>query len=56
MSVHAVAAIRLLLQTGCRKVEILNLRWSEVDLEANELRLADSKTGSRSVLFSPKAS
>ena len=37
VSVHAVAAIRLPLLTGCRKGEILNLRSSEVDLEANEL-------------------
>ena len=45
VSAHAVAAIRLLLLTGCRKGEILSLRWGEVDLEARELRLHDSKTG-----------
>ncbi|MCY4393568.1 MAG: integrase arm-type DNA-binding domain-containing protein [Rhodospirillaceae bacterium] len=44
-SVHALAAIRLLLLTGCRKTEILTLRWDRVDLEARELRLADAKTG-----------
>ena len=38
-SVHAVAAIRLLLPTGCRKGEILNVRWDQVDLEAGELNL-----------------
>ncbi len=55
VSVHAVAAIRLLLLTGCRKGEILNLRWSEVDLEASELRLADTKTGPRTISLSPEA-
>ena len=55
VSVHAVAAIRLLLLTGCGKGEILNLRWSEVDLEADELRLADSKTGPRTISLSPEA-
>ena len=29
VSVHAVAAIRLVILTGCRKREILNLRWSK---------------------------
>ncbi len=55
MSEHAVAAIRLLLLTGCRKGEILTLRWDEVDLEARELRLSDSKTGARTISLSPEA-
>ena len=55
VSVHAVAAIRLLLLTGCRKGEILNLRWDEVDLGANELRLPDTKTGPRTISLSPEA-
>ena len=55
ISVHAVAAIRLLLLTGCRKGEILRLRWDEVDLERHELRLPDTKTGPRTISLSPAA-
>ena len=55
VSVHAVAAIRLLMLTGCRRNEILALRWDKVDLEAKELRLRDSKTGARTVSLSPEA-
>ena len=55
VSVHAVAAMRLLLLTGCRKGEILKLRWSEVDLEVQELRLPDTKTGPRTISLSPEA-
>ena len=51
----AVTAIRLLMLTGCRKSEVLTLRWSEVDLDASELHLADSKTGPRAVQLPPKA-
>ncbi len=51
----AVAAFRLLMLTGCRKSEILTLRWEDVDLEAGELRLRDAKTGARPVAISPSA-
>ena len=46
MNLHAIAAIRLLL-TGCRKQEILSLKWSFVDWERACLRLPDSKTGAK---------
>ena len=44
-----IAAIRLLMLTGCRKAEILTLRWEYVDLDRGELRLPDSKTGAKIV-------
>lgn len=47
--IWVVAAIRLLILTGCRKGEILNLEWSQVDVEHNVLRLPDSKTGAKVV-------
>ena len=55
MSGGAVAALRLPMLTGCRRNEILTLRWEDVDLEAGELRLRDAKTGARSVALSPAA-
>ena len=45
----AIAAIRLLMLTGCRSGEILSLRWEYVDLNVGELRLPDSKTGAKVV-------
>ena len=51
----AVAAIRLLMLTGCRKSEILTLRWTDVHLEAGELHLADAKAGPRAVQLPPTA-
>lgn len=44
-----LAALRLLILTGCRKCEILELRWDDVDLTAGELRLRDTKSGPRMV-------
>jgi integrase len=40
-----IAVTRLLALTGCRRGEILGLKWSEVDFENSCLRLADSKEG-----------
>jgi integrase len=42
---QVATAIRLLALTGCRLGEIQNLRWSDVDLPGQALRLSDSKTG-----------
>lgn len=59
LSAHArrwprqVAVIRLLLLTGCRKGEILTLRWS--DYRDGHLFLRDSKTGPRTVWLSTPA-
>ena len=44
---EAVAAIRLLALTGCRRSEVLNLRWR--DIRKNAIALPDSKTGPRAV-------
>jgi integrase len=49
LSTMAAAAIRLLLLSGCRKSEILSLRWEWVDFERGCLRLPDSKTGAKIV-------
>lgn len=46
---RSLAALRLLLLTGCRKNEILSLRWEYVDFERGALRLPDSKTGAKVV-------
>ena len=55
ISPHAAAALRLLMLTGCRRNEILTLRWEDVRLEAQELHLSDSKSGPRTVSLSPEA-
>ena len=40
-----VIGIRLLALTGCRLGEIINLRWSEIDLSNQSLCLQDTKEG-----------
>ncbi|MCX5581222.1 tyrosine-type recombinase/integrase [Kaistia terrae] len=42
---QVIQAIWLLALTGCRRGEIVSLRWSEVDSDGMSLRLQDSKTG-----------
>jgi integrase len=51
----AIAAVRLLLLTGCRLGEILNLRWAHVDIDRHLLLLPDSKTGAKAVYLSEAA-
>ncbi|NVK45943.1 MAG: tyrosine-type recombinase/integrase [Rhodobacteraceae bacterium] len=49
--VHSVAAIRLLLLTGARVREILDLQWAHVDFQRGMLRLPDSKTGAKVIVL-----
>ena len=55
VSPYAIAALRLLMLTGCRLNEILTLRWDDVDRTAGEFRLRDGKTGTRMVPLTPTA-
>lgn len=43
----ALAAIRVLLLSGARKMEILGLQWSWVDFDRGVIRLPESKTGAK---------
>ena len=54
-STHAAAAIRLLVLTGCRRNEILGLRWDDLNFDTGEMRLLKLKTGARAVPLSPAA-
>jgi integrase len=45
----ASTAIKLLFLTGCRKGEILSLRWDYIDFDRHCFRLPDSKTGAKIV-------
>jgi integrase len=55
ISPYAIAAIRLLILTGCRLREILDLKWQYVDLERGLLHLPDSKTGAKTVVLAAPA-
>lgn len=44
------AALQLLLLTGCRKSEILGLKWSDVNLDGRHLILRNTKNGSDCVV------
>jgi integrase len=49
------AAVRLLLFTGCRLREILDLKWEYIDTERGLLLLPESKTGRRTVVLNAPA-
>ena len=55
LSATAASTVRLLMLTGCRKSEILSLRWEWLDLERGYLRLPDSKTGAKLVPLAASA-
>lgn len=44
-SQYPIAAVRLLLLTGKRLREILDLRWDQIDLDHRTIRWTDTKTG-----------
>ena len=51
----AIAAVMLLILTGCRLNEIMTLKWEDVDLDAGVLNLPDSKTGAKTVYLGKPA-
>jgi len=54
-AVGVVPALRLLIFTGCRRGEILTLKWDYVDIENRCLNLPDSKTGQKKVYLNAPA-
>lgn len=48
---EAINAIKLLLLTGCRKNEILSLRWDFIDFDNQCFRFPDTKTGKQNRVF-----
>jgi integrase len=51
ISPYTAAALRLLIFTGARLREILDLQWDHVDLERGLLFLPDSKTGKKTIVL-----
>src|SRR3972149_4094898 len=52
---YAAAALRLLILTGARLREILDLKWEYVDLERGLFLLPDSKTGRKTIVLNAPA-
>ena len=52
---YSAAALRLLIFTGARRNEILQLKWEYVDFERGLLLLPDSKTGRKTIVLSAPA-
>ncbi|MEC9347365.1 MAG: site-specific integrase [Pseudomonadota bacterium] len=45
ISVHAAAAVQLLLLTGARRTEVLSLRWSDIDRQRRQIHIRQPKEG-----------
>lgn len=56
LSLYSLAAIRMLLYTGCRLSEILTLQWEDVFLKEGYIHLKDSKTGEKRIPLNESAS
>jgi integrase len=55
-NIYARSCIWLLLLTGARKSELLRAKWTDIDFQRSELRIAEAKSGStRYVLLSVEA-
>ncbi len=54
-SYSTVNAIRMLLYTGCREGEVLNLKWDNVHLKDHYIYLDDTKTGESARPLNQKA-
>lgn len=52
ISTLAAAALRLLMLTGMRLMEVLSLKWEYLDLDAKKAELPDTKTGFKVVPLS----
>lgn len=52
---YTAAAVRLLILTGARLREILELRWAYVDYQRGLLLLPDSKTGRKAIVLNGPA-
>ena len=52
---YSIAAIQLLIYTGARLSEILELKWKYVDLKQRLISLPDSKTGRKAIMLSKPA-
>jgi integrase len=55
ISPQVAGAIRLLIFTGARLREILNLEWGQVDFERGMLFLPDSKSGKKNIVLGAPA-
>jgi len=48
---YAIAAIKVLMLTGLRKNEVINMRWDDLQVELGVILIPESKTGKKFVPF-----